>query len=156
MNRARKQQFELTVRPIHSSPFQQQRLREAITETRLEALTMFVENLEHAAYAVLLSEQSSAQEVVEELCVKESALRWMARAAKHSEGVVRERLWKDIERAVGDLEALARSISESKKVIPFENSGSLRRGVAGAAGKIRHKTNFQSHSQEFSLHSRRN
>jgi len=129
MNRARKQQFELTVRPIDSSPFQQQRLREAITETRLKALTMFVEDLEHAPWTALISEQSSTRESMEELCVKESALRWMARAAKHSEGAVRERLWRDIERAVGDLESLARSISESKNVIPFEHSGSLRRDV---------------------------
>jgi len=130
MNRARKQQPAATLRSIEASHFQAARLREAIIETRLRALTIFVESFGHAADSALLFDQGSTHEAVEELCVKESALRWILRVAKHSEGHVRERLWKDMEKALSDLETLAESIRNSEKVLPFPNSGGFRREPA--------------------------
>jgi hypothetical protein len=126
MDKAHRQ--EPTARLLTESPhLQEMRLRKAIIEVRLRALTNFVEGFGQVAYSVLLSERASVQEAIEELCVKESALRWIVRVAKHSEGSVRERLWTDIEKAVGDLEKLAESISNSGKIIPFPDRAALRR-----------------------------
>jgi hypothetical protein len=129
MNKAYRQKpaARLLTEPSH---FQETKVREAIIEARLRALTEFVESFGHAAYSALLSERASVREAVEELCVKESALRWIVRVAKHSEGSIRERLWTDIEKAVADLEKLAESIGNSGKVIPFPDSAVLRREPA--------------------------
>jgi hypothetical protein len=132
MNRARKQQFTVRLQPTELSIFQDRRVREAIVEARLQALTDFVESIDNADYSALLPERSATREAVEELSVKESALRWIVRVARHSEGFVRERLWRDIEKALADLETLAGSVRNSGKVLPFPDSSVLGRESAEA------------------------
>lgn len=108
-----------------SRQVQERRVREGIIEERLRALTRFVESFGHGVCSALLSERASTREKVEELCAKESGLRWIVRVAKHSEGLVRERLWTDIERAVTDLEKLAESVRTSAGFYPLPDSAAF-------------------------------
>lgn len=126
MNIARKTQptSGSQLKPPHDT--QQRRVREALIEARLHALTEFIEDFNDGAFSAVLSERAFTREAVEELCVKESALRWILRVAKHSEGAVREKLWSDIEEAVTGLEKLAESLAKSGKVICFPGAGAFR------------------------------
>jgi hypothetical protein len=76
-------------------------------EERLLDLSQLVSDLEESGYGVLLGEDTLHRAAFDELRVKESALRWILRVAKHSSGGVREKLWTDIEDAVSDLEKTA-------------------------------------------------
>jgi hypothetical protein len=80
---------------------------EGITETRLSDLTTLIADLTDSGYGMLLAQDPSTREVINELCVKEAALRWIIRVAKHSAGTVREKLWFDVEEAVSGLENTA-------------------------------------------------
>ena len=87
----------------------EQRFEKSI-ESRLQDLANIVENLVDAPYTGLLMGGDSAGEALEELAVKEIALHWIVGIAKHSEGSAREELWSHIERAVTDLEKIAKSV----------------------------------------------
>jgi hypothetical protein len=76
-------------------------------EERLLELTRLVSDMNESGYGVLLGEDTLHRAAFDELCVKESALRWILRVARHSSGTVREKLWTDIEDAVSDLEKTA-------------------------------------------------
>jgi hypothetical protein len=78
--------------------------REQEIETRLQDLTALVADLTDSGYGVLLAEEPSTGEAFDELRVKEAALRWIIRVARHSTGAVRARLWSDVEDAVSGLE----------------------------------------------------
>lgn len=130
MNMARKQ-HPAGLQLSDSPHFRATRAREAMIEARLHATTRFVESFGCAAYTALLSERESTREAVEELCVKESALRWILRVAKYSDGRVRERLWTDIEQAVTGLEKLAECIIRWAEVLPFRGSAAARCEAAG-------------------------
>jgi len=83
---------------------------EEAIEARLRELTYLVNDLCESGYAVLLMEGTPGRQAFDELRVKEAALRWIVRVAKHSSGAAREKLWADIESAVGDLEGVAESV----------------------------------------------
>jgi hypothetical protein len=55
---------------------------------------------------LLLAEKPFAREALQELIVKEAALRWIVRVATLSSGEVRTRLWADIDKALDDLELI--------------------------------------------------
>lgn len=76
-------------------------------ERRLRDLTALVTDLTDSGYGLLLAEDKSTQEAFDELRVKEAALRWITRVARHSTGAVREKLWIDVEEAVSGLEKTA-------------------------------------------------
>ncbi len=79
-------------------------------ESRLRNLGHLVEGLCDAAYLTLLTERTHVREALEELLVKEAAMRWIVRVAKHSNGPIREALWSDIEKSLTDLEKTAESV----------------------------------------------
>lgn len=80
---------------------------ESVIEARLRDLTALVADLTDSGFGVLLSEDAATREAFDELRIKEAALRWIVRVAKHSSGNVREKLWSDIEEAVSGLETTA-------------------------------------------------
>lgn len=82
-------------------------------EMRLRELTALVADLTDSGYGVLLAEEPTTREAFEELRVKEAALRWIARVAKHSDRAVREKLWSDVEDAVAGLEKTAEVLLDS-------------------------------------------
>jgi hypothetical protein len=73
-------------------------------KTRLEVITAFVESLNTSTVNLLLAEKPSAREALQELTVKEAALRWFIRVAAVSNHEVRSRLWADIEKELDYLE----------------------------------------------------
>lgn len=86
--------------PIYTETSQSERA----IEMRLRDLSARVADLMDSGFGVLLSEEITTREALEELRVKEVALRWIVRVARHSSGSVREKLWLDIEDAVAGLE----------------------------------------------------
>jgi hypothetical protein len=82
-------------------------------EARLRDLTALVADLTDSGYGVLLSEETSTREEFDELRVKEAALRWIIRVARHSDGAVREKLWSEVEDAVAGLEKTAELLLDS-------------------------------------------
>ncbi len=82
-------------------------------ETRLRDLTALVADLTDSGYGLLLSQAHSTREAFEELRVKEAALRWIIRVARHSDGAVREKLWSEVEDAVAGLEKTAELLLDS-------------------------------------------
>jgi len=85
-------------------------------ETRLRDLTALVADLTDSGYGLLLSQAHSTREAFEELRVKEAALRWIIRVARHSDGAVREKLWSELEDAVAGLEKTAELLLDSGRV----------------------------------------
>jgi hypothetical protein len=85
-------------------------------ETRLRDLTALVADLTDSGYGVLLAEETSTREAFDELRVKEAALRWIIRVARHSDGAVREKLWSEAEDAVWSLEKTAELLLDCKLV----------------------------------------
>lgn len=75
-------------------------------KARLRAITSFVEGLNTSTVNLLLAEKPFAREALQELVVKEAALRWFVRVAIMSNDKVRTRLWADIEKALEDLECI--------------------------------------------------
>ena len=75
-------------------------------EARLERLSQVVEHFVSSLPAALLAEHHPTRELLEELLVKQSALQWIVRVAKHSQGAVRRRLWSDIDESLAGLEKL--------------------------------------------------
>ena len=92
--------------------------REQEIEARLRELTALVADLTDSGYGVLLSQARSTREAFEELRVKEAALRWIVRVARHSAGAVREKLWSEVEDAVAGLEKTAELLLDSRLVWP--------------------------------------
>jgi hypothetical protein len=83
-------------------------------KARLQELTDFVENFTSSTVNLLLTEKPSAREILEELVVKEAALRWIVRVATLSSEPVRARLWEDIDNALTDLERIARLLGRAQ------------------------------------------
>ena len=81
-------------------------LYEDLIKARLQTITSFVEGLTTSTVNLLLAEKPSAREALQELVVKEAALRWIVRVATLSSGDVRARLWADIDEALDDLELI--------------------------------------------------
>jgi hypothetical protein len=100
-------------------------------ETRLRDLTALVGDLTDSGYGVLLSEEPATREAFAELRVKEAALRWIIRVAKHSTGAVREKLWSDVEEAVSSLEKTAELLLHSGLVWPHPTPANHPIGLVG-------------------------
>jgi hypothetical protein len=100
-------------------------------EERLLDLTQLVSDLNESGYGVLLGEDTLYHAAFDELCVKESALRWILRVAKHSSGDVREKLWTDIEDAVSDLEKTAHLVMHPPAAWPRLTAEAKRFDTAG-------------------------
>jgi hypothetical protein len=81
-------------------------LYEDLIKARLQTITGFVEGLTTSTVNLLLAEKPSAREALQELVVKEAALRWIVRVATLSSGDVRSRLWADIDKALDNLELM--------------------------------------------------
>jgi hypothetical protein len=81
-------------------------LCEDLIKARLQTITSFVEGLTTSTVNLLLAEKPSAREALQELVVKEAALRWIVRVATLSSGDVRARLWADIDKALDNLELI--------------------------------------------------
>jgi hypothetical protein len=115
---------------IQGGRSQEQSAYEEKIEARLRQLTGAVERFITSLPAALLAEQSSSREIVEELVVKQSALQWIVRTAKHSEGDVREKLWSDIDQSLSGLEKalellLRLQLIERHSRVPAENRCSV-------------------------------
>ncbi|MGA8223112.1 MAG: hypothetical protein WB780_15795 [Candidatus Acidiferrales bacterium] len=104
---------------------------EEALEKRLRELTALVADLTDSGYGFLLAEEAATQEAFEELRVKEAALRWIVRVAKHSSGAVREKLWSDAEEAVSSLEKTADLLLGSELILPHAFAANHRGRVAG-------------------------
>ena len=104
--------------------------REQEIEARLRELTALVADLTDSGYGVLLAEETSTREVFEELLVKETALRWIIRVARHSDGAVREKLWSDVEEAVCGLEKTAELLLDSRLL--WSHSGPVNHHIRHA------------------------
>jgi len=100
-------------------------------ETRLRDLTALVADLTDSGYGVLLAEQTSTREAFDELRVKEAALRWIIRVARHSDGAVREKLWSEAEDAVWSLEKTAELLLDCKLVWSYSRPANYHVRRAG-------------------------
>jgi hypothetical protein len=85
---------------LNNSPYEEK------IEARLERLSHSVEHFVSSLPAALLAEHHPTRELLEELVVKQSALQWIVRVAKHSQGSIRRRLWSDIDASLAGLEKL--------------------------------------------------
>jgi hypothetical protein len=94
--------------PVHSH----QLAAEGRIEARLRDLGNEIQELVEAPYPGLLRDRGYVREALEELTSKHTTLLWTARVAKCTEGFVRERLWRDIEKALSGLERIAGSLVE--------------------------------------------
>jgi hypothetical protein len=104
---------------------------EQAIENRLRELTALVADLADSGYGYLLSEEPATQEAFDELRVKEAALRWIVRVARHSSGDVREKLWSDIEDAVTSLEKSAELLLHCDLIWPHTFSSNQEGQQAG-------------------------
>ena len=100
-------------------------------ETRLRDLTALVADLTDSGYGVLLAEETSTREAFDELRVKEAALRWIIRVARHSDGAVREKLWSEAEDAVWSLEKTAELLLDCKLVWSYSRPANYHVRRAG-------------------------
>jgi hypothetical protein len=82
-------------------------LAEDLIKARVWRLTNLVEDFANSTINVLDVENTLLRELLEELVVKEAALRWIVRTASHTEGPVREKLWADIDKVLTELENTA-------------------------------------------------
>jgi hypothetical protein len=78
-------------------------------QIRLQELTNLVEDFASSALSLFRIEKTVVREAIEELIVKEAALRWIVGVASRSVSPVREQLWADIDRSLSDLEKTAES-----------------------------------------------
>src|ERR1700744_2932950 len=90
----------------YSSPVQDATAYENQIKARLQAITSFVEGLNTSTVNLLLAEKPFAREALQELVVKEAALRWFVRVAIMSNEKVRARLWTDIEKVLAYRESI--------------------------------------------------
>ena len=75
-------------------------------KARLRTITSFVEGLNTSTVDLLLAEKPFSRELLQELVVKEAALRWIVRIAILSNENVRARLWADIDKALDHLDLI--------------------------------------------------
>ena len=75
-------------------------------KARLQTITSFVEGLNTSTVDLLLAEKPFSRELLQELVVKEAALRWIVRVAILSNENVRARLWADIDNALDNLDLI--------------------------------------------------
>jgi hypothetical protein len=74
-------------------------------EDRFRHLTGDIQHFVSSLQAARLADYSPAREILHELAAKLGKLAWKIGVARRSEGAARHRLWPDVERSLGDLEA---------------------------------------------------
>ena len=99
-------------------------------KARLHEITMFVENLDGSAVSLLLAAKPLAQEILQEIVIKEAALRWIVRVAAVSAASVRDRLWKDIDEALDDLEVMVQLVERVDVAWPANQTLEFRDDLA--------------------------
>ena len=82
-------------------------------KARLQTITSFVEGLTTSTVDLLLAEKPFSRELLQELVVKEAALRWIVRVAILSNENVRARLWDDIDKALDNLDLIIDLVGRS-------------------------------------------
>ena len=124
MNKARMQR-PITRGAVLEFPHVEERTSvEDSIKARLQELTTRVEGFGNPALGRLLTENISVRAAVEELIVKEAALRWIVDVATHSYGPVRGKLWADIDGALTDLERIGESVMRAR-IIGCSHSDSV-------------------------------
>jgi hypothetical protein len=113
MSKSQMQQSATSLHVLEFPHDKEDALFEKDIEARLQELTNLVESFGHATFSLLITEKRAVREQIEELVVKEAALRWIVRVAKYSNGPVRDKLWADIYRALIDLEKTAESVTHA-------------------------------------------
>jgi hypothetical protein len=119
MNQVQKQRRTTRAQIIEFPFVEQGTLWERNIEDRLQELTYFTEGFTDAGFNLFLPENTSVRHAIEELLVKEAALRWIIRVAKRSTGRARVSLWADIHRVLAGLEVTAQLVmgGEEKRLI---------------------------------------
>ena len=95
---------------------EQQRQLESCVESRLTDVGEIVARVVGAPYPSLLQDKDAIRHSLEKLVVKETALRWIVRVAKHSEGTVRDALWLRIQDTLPGLEETAEALMRGERV----------------------------------------
>lgn len=98
---------------IKSNDEQQQ--LETNIESRLTKLGDRITRRAESPFFALSRERTAVRDASVELAVQQAALLWIVRIAKYSRGVVRARLWLDIERALSDLEKIETRIARPQE-----------------------------------------
>jgi hypothetical protein len=129
MNKAQTQRPTTGARIIEFPHFEQTTELEISIEARLRELTNFAERFGDAAFSLFLTEKTSVRGAIEELIIKVNALDWIVRVAKHCTGQVRERLWADIDGALGDLEKTAEAVMRATEKWAHTDCGDRRERI---------------------------
>jgi hypothetical protein len=108
--------------------------REREIECRMEHLSHNLELFINTLPAAMLADQSSTRELLEELAVKQCALQWIVRVAKHSESGVREKLCSDIDESLSRLE---KTLDVLPRLQRIERHARLAAGSRRASGNSR-------------------
>jgi hypothetical protein len=95
---------------------EQQRQLESCVESRLTDVGEIVARVVGAPYPSLLQDKDAIRQTLEKLAVRETALRWIVRVAKHSEGTVRDALWLRIQDTLPGLEKTAEALMRGERV----------------------------------------
>jgi hypothetical protein len=104
-------------------------------EARLANLSRALEQFVESLPAALLSDRSSTRELLEELAVKQSALQWIVRVAKHSEPGIRLRLWTDIDQSLAGLE---RALELLPRLQQIERQTRVPHEIQSSAANLRY------------------
>src|SRR5271154_2101589 len=106
-------------------------------KARLGRLTNLIEDFANSTINVLDMENNLLRELLEELVVKEAALRWIVRTASHSEGPVREKLWADIDKVLSELENTAETYDfYSKRALNNSTLNRINQFEGGSDGRV--------------------
>jgi hypothetical protein len=122
MNETRAQRSNIRQEVLEFPQVEESTLFEGQIKARLEELTKLVEGFADSTFNLVRVEQTPAREVLEELIVKEAALRWIVRVASYSNGPIRKKLWAEIDGALIGLEKTGESLMHAGIERPLPNS----------------------------------
>lgn len=133
----KKEPASRTAKILEFPQAEERSLAEDLIKARMWRLTRLVEEFANSTINVLEVENSMLRELLEELVVKEAALRWIVRTASHSDGEVRERLWTDIDSALTELENTAETYDfYSKRALNSSVLASASHGRTENNGRV--------------------
>jgi hypothetical protein len=84
---------------------------ERAIEERFRRVAGDLQHFASSLQAACLGDHPLAREILDDLAAKRGKIAWTMGIARRAEGPARRRLWVDIERALGDLEASLRLLS---------------------------------------------
>ncbi|HMD16487.1 MAG TPA: hypothetical protein VKH18_07455 [Terriglobales bacterium] len=122
MNETRAQRSNTRQEVLDFPQVEESTLFEDQIEARLQELTRFVEGFADSTFNLVLVEQISVRQTLEELVVKVATLRWIVRVASYSNGPIRKKLWAEIDGALIDLEKTGESLMHAGIERPLPNS----------------------------------